>query len=179
MSIMDKYKTAGGGDNGRIGDGTFPARIVQILDLGKQEDEWKGEVKVRDKLWITFEFPTETITYDDKEGKTITRPRWLSGEFTKSTGDKAKLTPIIKATNPEAASFEDLLGCALLVEVGTTSGGKDKYASAMALPKGMTVAELDNETKYFDMNNPDSEVFDSLPDFLKEKIQSSPDFAPF
>jgi hypothetical protein len=178
MSLMDKYKSAGGGDKGRIGEGTFPARIVQILDLGKQEDEWKGETFIRDKLWLTFEFPTETITYT-KDNVEVTRPRWLSGEFTKSTGDKAKLTPIVKATNPDAASFEDLLNCALLVEVGTTSGGKDKYASAMALPKGMVVAPLDNETKYFDMAEPDMLVYESLPDFLKEKMKESPDFAPF
>lgn len=175
MGIMEKYK---GSSNERIGEGTYPVRICQIIDLGLQEDEWKGETKIVEKIWITFEFPTEFITYE-KDGEMVTKPRRLSGEFTKSTGEKARLTPVIKSTDPKAESFKDLLGLPLLVQVGTTSGGKDKYIGASPLPKGMTVAPLQNEVKYFDLEHPDDSVFNGLPEFLKEKIISSKSYTPF
>jgi len=174
MSLLEKYK--GGSVQSRIGEGTFPARIVQIIDLGTQEDEWKGEVKHINKLWITFELPTETMVIDGEE-----RPRWLGSEFTKSTNEKARLTKVINATDKDASSFADLLDKPLLVEVGTTSGGKDKWIGASALPRGMKVEEAANPISYFDMDAPDDEVLNSLPDFLQEKIRSAPEFgeAPF
>jgi len=170
MALVDKFKGSSK-DFGRIGEGTFPARIVQVIDLGRQNTEYKGEKSVKDRLFLTFELPTETIEIDGK-----TKPRWLSGEFTKSTNEKAKFYKILMAAYPDAEDFKDLLGKPLLVEVGTTSGGKDKFMSAMPLPKGMSVAELQNEAKYFDIHNPDKDVFDSFPDFLKTKISESLDW---
>ena len=170
MSLLEKYK--GSGTQSRIGEGTFPARIVQIIDLGTQEDEWKGEVKHINKLWITFELPTETMVIDGEE-----KPRWLGSEFTKSTNEKARLTKVINAADKEASSFEDLLDKPLLVEVGTTSGGKDKWIGASALPRGMAVAEAANPIRYFDMDAPNEDVLNALPDFLQEKIRSAPEYA--
>ena len=61
-------------DYGRVEDGTYPARIVRIIDFGMQyATDWKtGEVKkyedgndvVQHRVWIDFEFPTETIEID-------------------------------------------------------------------------------------------------------------------
>ena len=169
MTLLDKFK--GGGASSRIGEGTFPARIVQIIDVGTQTDEWKGEKKHINKLWITFELPTETIVVDGEE-----KPRWLGSEFTKSTNEKARLTKVINACNKEASTFNDLLGKPLLVEVGTTSGGKDKWVGASQVPRGMGVAEAENKLVYFDIENPDTDILNSLPDFLVDKIKAAPEF---
>jgi len=170
MALVDDFK---GSDIPRIGEGSYPARIVQVLDLGKQEDDYKGKVTVRDKIWITFELPTETITIDNEE-----KPRWISKDFTKSFGEKALLTKVLNAAFdtsevPEIESFKEFLGREMLIEIGSTSTGKDKWIGAMKLPKGMSVAPLANNTVYFDMDNPDADVLNSLPDFLQEKITSS------
>ena len=170
MALVDDFK---GSDIARIGEGSYPARIAQMLDLGKQEDEYKGETSVRDKLWITFELPTETITIDGKE-----KPRWLSREFTKSFNERSLLTKVLNAAFdadeiPNVQSFKEFLGREMLIEVGTTSGGKDKWIGAMKLPKGMSVAPLQNKGVYFDMDCPDMELLNSLPDFLQDKITSS------
>lgn len=177
MGIVNDFK--GGGDFGRIGEGTFPARVVQVIDLGRQEGEYQGVPTCKPTLWITFELPTETITIDGVE-----KPRWLSKEFTKSTNEKAWLMKLMTGlyTSDEiddVETFEDFLGRPLLVEVGTTSGGKDKLVGCTKLVAGMKVAELYNDTKYFDIESPNTDVFESLPDFLQEKIKESPDCVPF
>ena len=176
MGIVDDFK---GSSIERIGDGTYPARIAQVIDLGLQKNEFEGQTKIQPKLWITFELPTETIEVDGEE-----KPRWLSKEFTKSTNDKSLLMKVLNSVYTpkeleDVESFEDLLGKALLVEIGETSGGKDKWINSSKLMKGMKVDELVNPTKYFSLDNPDQEVFNSLPDFLQEKITSGEDYAPF
>ena len=170
MSLVEDFKGSGT-TFARIGEGSFPARIAQILDIGTQEDTYEGVTKQVQKLWITFELPTETIEIDGQE-----KPRWLSSEFTKSTSDKSRLIKVINATMPDAEEFTDLLGKPCLVEIGTTSGGKDKWTGSMKLPKGMGVAELANPPVYFDILDPDQAIFDKLPDFLKDKIVANLEF---
>jgi len=167
MGILDDFK---GKDFERIGDGTYPARIVNVIDLGEQENTFEGETKIQDKVWIEFELPTETITIDGTD-----KPRWLGKEFTKSTNKNALLMKVLNALYTpkeleEVESFKDLVGKALLIEIGETAGGKDKWIGSSKLMKGMTVPELVNTPKYFDLENPDQEVFDSLPNFLQDKI---------
>jgi len=171
MALVDDFKSSGG-NFGRIGEGTFPARITQIIDLGMQENTYEGDTKVQHKIWMTFELPTETIEIDGEQ-----KPRWLSKEFTMSTSDKALLMRVLNAifTKDELAkveSMEECLGKALLVEVGTTSGGKDKWINSSRMIGGMTVADLSQKPGYYWLDNPDHNIFDSLPDFLKEKINT-------
>jgi len=167
MGIVNDFK---GANIQRIGEGTYPARIAQVLDLGMQRDEYKGEVKTAQKLWITFELPTERI---DVNGES--KPRWISREVTKSTGDKAILMKVLKAIFSqeeldEVESFKEMLGKPLLIEVGTTSGGKDKVIGFTKVMKGMSISGLESNPAYLDCENIDNDVYDSLPDFLKEKI---------
>jgi len=169
MSLVEDFK--GGGGFGRIGEGTFPARIVQVIDLGLQENEYKGETSIKEMLWVTFELPTEQIVVDGAE-----KPRWLSSQFTKSTNEKSNLYRVVMAAHPEADTWKDLLGKPLLIEVGTTSGGKDKWTGATPLPKGMGVAELSNPPRYFDIEKPDLDLLNSLPDFLRDMITGSESF---
>jgi len=164
MGLIDKYK--GGESFGRIGEGAFPARIVQVFYMGIQEG---FEGKDTNKIWLTFELPTEMI-----ETQKGTQPRWLSSEFTKSTNEKSKLYKVVKAVDDgKLEDFQDLLGKELLVEVGSTSGGKDKFINATRLPRGMEVLDLHSPLKFFDDENPDWEVLAEMPQFLRENIMKS------
>lgn len=180
FKIGSDSRAATGGDRGRIEDGTYPTRFVQIIDMGVQNDEdYKtGEVKGTSRhLWITFEFPTERIELE-KEGEKVDLPRWQSKEVKLSFDDRANLTKFIKALDPKGTSktLEGLLGKPCMVEVGSTSGNKAKLVHAFSLPKGMTVDELENDPQAFDMDSADLDVYDKLPDFLKEKIQEAHNF---
>jgi hypothetical protein len=63
----------------RIAEGTYPARLVQLISIGIQESEWQGEKKTSPKVILTFELPTETILLNGEE-----QPKWLSKEQKKA-----------------------------------------------------------------------------------------------
>jgi len=170
MSLLEKYKS--GTDFGRIGEGTFPARIIQVFDLGKQEGEWEGKPTSTNKLWITFELPTETIEVKGEE-----KPRWLSSEFTRSTNEKSKLFKIINACGGEKLNeWSDLLDKEVLIEVGSTRNQKDKWLNAMAVPKGMSVEALSKKPVFLDIQEMDFDIFNTLPKFLQDKFTDSVDW---
>lgn len=161
---------------GRIEDGTYPARLVQVIDLGVQEltDYKTGEVKgTANRVYLCWEFPTETI-----EVKGEIKPRWQGKEYTISYHEKAALPGVIKALDPkgEAKYLSDLLGKPCMVGIGSTSGGNAKITGVFQLAKGMPVDELQNPARAFDFSDPDVEVFKLLPEFLQDKIKGAVNF---
>ena len=168
---------------GRVEDGTYPTRIVQIIDLGMQlQFDWQtqeqkfyddGNPIIKPEVIITYEFPTETM-----EIKGETKPRWLGKQYTLSLHKKAALTNLLKVVGGGTTNVGDLLGKAALVTVGSTSGGKAKVAAVAGMMKGMEVAELVNPTVMFDASEPDMGVLAGLPDWISEKITGAEDWTP-
>lgn len=178
-----KTKKSGGngsGKNGRVEDGTFPVRVVQVVDLGIQKGEFKGEEYIRPEVMITFEFPTETITIDGEE-----KPRWLSKQFTVSMHEKSALYALVNAFDPDGKATrkgsnpKGLLGLPGMVTVGSTASGNAKVAGVSRLMKGLAVAELQNGPVYFELDSASSEnnqAFEALPSWLQDKIKSAMNF---
>lgn len=166
----------------RIEEGTYPARICRLIDLGVQKTEWKGEEKTAHKILLTFELPTEMIEVQDKEGNKVMKPRWISKDYTVSNHEKSALYAIIKAVDPTGEATKQgrhakgLLGLPLMINVGSTETGNAKVIGASRLMKGMLVDDLVNEPVYFDLDKPDTALFDTFPDWLKEKIKTGVDF---
>lgn len=169
-------------DYGRIGEGTFPARIVQIIGLGRHENtNWQtGAVMLDDdgkpkpptnKVMITYELPTETIEIDGEQ-----KPRWTSKEYNLFFSDKAALAQVLNAAAEGSDDLEDALGKAVSLTIGTTSGGKDKVTAVTKLMKGVEVAELSQEAKIFNFDDPDIEVYNNLFDWQKKKMQEAVNF---
>lgn len=174
-------------DYGRIDDGAFPARIVQLIDFGRQiETDYKtGEPKTYDdgnpmvkrKVWINFEFPTELI---EIEGEM--KARWLGKEFSISAHEKSAMFSLLKAADPKGTATNKgrnaagLLGLPVMVTVGSTSGGKAKVVSVSAVPKGMQVDGLQNPETLFDLDSDDVATFESLPNWMQERIKDGVDF---
>jgi hypothetical protein len=172
-------------DFGRVEDGTYPARIVQLIMLGSQlQTDWQtGEAKedkdgnlvYKDEIWITYEFPTERVKYTNDEGEEVDRPRWQSKTYTLSMHEKAAFRHLMDALAPTGESLDDLIGQGGIVTIGSTSGGKAKVTAVAAPMKGMDIPALENEAVIYDLEDPDLDVFDSLPEFLKEKIRNRHD----
>lgn len=169
----------------RIGDGAYPARLVQVIDLGAQiKTDYQtqkpvltdsGEEVVQNVVFLTFELPTETIEIDGEE-----KPRWLGKEYTLSWHPKSNLTKVVdalKASVTDAESLTDLLGAPCMLTVGTTSGGKDKITGVSMPVKGLQVPELQNPAKAFDMDAPDMEVYPTIPQFIRDKIENGVNFS--
>lgn len=159
----------------RIGEGAYPSRVVQVIRLGTQEDEWKGVTKHVPKVLVAFEIPEKTIEIDGEE-----KPRWLSIQMTESNGEKAKFRKLCTAAAlHKTIDYEhDLLGAPVTITVGTTSGGKDKITDIASVPKSFVkaVPELANDPVFFDIDEPDMDVFNTFPDFIKEMIVAAPEW---
>lgn len=162
--------------------GTYAARLYQIIHIGNIETEWQGETKIVNKIRFTFELPTELKVFKEENGE---QPFVLSQEFTLSLGEKANLRKFIdnwtgkKMTDDDAKGLdiESLIGKEGLINaVQTEKNGKTytNIGGISPLPKGMKCPPAINQPlilNYTDKWNED--VFDNLPDFLKEKIASS------
>lgn len=174
-------------DFGRVEDGAYPARVVQIIDFGRQvETDYKtGEVKkyddgndiVKHKVWINFEFPTETIEIDGE-----TKPRWYGKEFTISSHEKSAMFNLLKAIDPKGTAtnkgrnVKGMLGLPAMVTIGSTSGGKAKIVSVSGVPKGMQVDALANPEVLFDLDGDDLDTFNALPKWMQDRITDGVDF---
>ena len=172
-------------DYGRVEDGTYPARIVQLIMLGNQmQTDWQtgeakedenGNVVYKDEIWVTYEFTTERISYENDEGEKVDRPRWQSKTYTLSMHEKAGFRKLMDAVAPEGECLEDLIEKPCIVKIGSTSGGKAKVTGVSSPMKGMDVGELENPAVIYDLDEPDVGVFDTLPNFLQEKIRNRRD----
>lgn len=175
-------------DNGRVEDGTYVARIVQIIDLGlQQQTDYKtGEVKTWDdgnpkimpEVFITFEFPTERIDIDGES-----KPRWLSKRYTVSLHEKSALTGLIKAADPSGLKGKtyDMTRLAdkpVMVSVGSTVNGNAKVTGVSAVPKGLNVDPLENDVVIFDSSDMDMDIYNSLPAFIQEIVDGRVDSKP-
>jgi len=162
----------------RIPVGSYPARLVQIITLGVQNDEWQGETKQASKVTLTFELPTETININGEE-----QPRWISKEYSLSLHEKSGLTQIVKVLDPSNSwkDLADLLGKPCAIQVGSTMTGNAKIESVVHLMKGMQVAEIYNPAKMlaFDFDAPDLEMFATFPQFMQDKIKSAINYNGF
>jgi hypothetical protein len=169
-------------------EGAYPARIYRIIHIGTTFNPMFGNMQ--NKVNIGFEFPTELKVFDSAKGE---QPYVLSQDYTLSFGEKSNLKRVIDATDPKALKpgedglienydVSKLLGKTCLVTVVHKPSTKDKnvvYANIGAvtvLPKGMTCPEAINEPQSLDYDNFNFDLFNSLPEFMKNKIKESDEY---
>lgn len=171
--------------------GMHLARCYSIVDLGTQKNEYMGEVKFLRKIRISWE-----IHGTDDNGQPIRmkdgRPFGVFDDYTYSWSAKSNLRVDLQSwrgkpfTEEETRKFDlgKLLDqfCMLnIIEHKSKTGriyanikGVNPVPSVIkqaGLPKGV------NPTKLFYLREPNMEVFESLPQFVKNKIMSSPEWA--
>lgn len=195
MALNVKKAKGGGGGNRveqpEIENGTYPCRVVQIIDLGIQPQRpYQGKQKPpAHMLNITYEFLDE-FCVDENGEEQEDKPRWLSEDFPLHNleADRAKSTQRYLALDPKVEHDGDFLALAGLPCLVTTvqNPGKGQNAgkvytnigglSTMRPKDAAKAPELVNPPKLFDLDNPDMEVFGSLPEFLQEKIKGNLEF---
>lgn len=184
--------SAGGNRQDNFEPGTYPARIVRIIDMGLQaQNPWKGKDKPpANMMSVTYEFLDEFCKDEDGE-EMEDKPRWLSEDFVLYNLDveMAKSTKRYLALDPTDqydGSWPALLDTPCMVTVVNKDGtggnvGKvyDNVASvaAMRAKQAATAPPLVNPTVLFLMDEPDMEVFDSLSEYIQEKLTSNLEFA--
>lgn len=144
-----------------------------------------GEPKTQRKVRIGWEFPTETRVFKEESGE---QPFVLSKEFSLSMHEKANLRKMISSwrgkpiTDEEAKVFDisKLIGTTCLISVvhkQAKNGNAYPEITAIAtIPKGMPIPEPVNKNFILSFDEWDQDKFDSLPDFIKDKIRSSAEY---
>lgn len=182
---MIKAKKSAGADFTPMDEGSYVARIYQILHIGTVAG-YQGALQ--NKVRISFEFPTELKVFKEENGE---QPLSLSQDYTLSFHEKATLTKVINACDPKALKvgddgfmdeydIEKLLGKSCLVTVIHKAGKEGKVfaniGNCTVLPKGMVCPPAMNPPKVLNYDNFDKEYFMSLPTFIQDKIRSSQEY---
>ena len=185
LNLKKAPKGTGGGNTPPLEEGTYPARVVQIVDLGLQNQRpWQGQEKAPAyEMSITYELLDEFML--DEDGKELEdKPRWLSEIIPvhNLSADKAKSTKRYMALDAGCeydGDFTKLINTPCMVTIVNNQGkgantGKvfNNVASIapMRSKDAAKAAELVNEPKLFVLDEPDLDVYEKLPDFMKEKL---------
>lgn len=171
-----------------IDAGTYPARVVSILDLGLQPQRpYQGQDKPpKHEIRATYELVDEFCVGDDGV-ELEDKPRWISEDFpfNSLSADLAKSTKRYLALDPTqklGGDFTLLVDMPCMVTVVNKEGaGKNVgrvfnnvgAVSGMRPKEAAKAAPLVNPTKVFVLDDPDLEVFRSLPEFLQDKIKGN------
>lgn len=165
----------------------YPARCVQIIDLGVQKQRpFKGQAKDPcHSVRLTYELSHEFMK--DEAGNILPdKPRWISEElpFYNLEADKAKSSLRYKALDPNDLLDGDFLQlptlpCQVMVTKvpdKKNEGFFKNYIGDVSGPMEVPGYEqplLVNPTTVFSLDEPDLEVFKSLPDWLQKKIKEN------
>lgn len=183
--------TGGGFKQPHLEAGTYPARLVQVIDLGVQKQRpYQGQEKdPKQEIYTTYEILDEFIV--DEEGNVDeSKPRWISENFTFNNleVDRAKSTVRYLGIDPKVehdGDWEKLLGTPVMITISAKAGtGKHEgkvfnniIGVAPMRPKEAEKAEeLKNPTKFFVTDAPDMDVFMSLPQWLQDRIKEMEDY---
>ena len=155
--------------------GAYLAVCVGVVDLGEQfSEKFKS---YSNKLKIIWDIPDETLEVDGEQ-----KPRQLSKDFTFSTSKKSSLRAFLQAWNSRTYTDEEFgeldifdqigKGCQLQVALNET-GEYSNIDTLMALPKGVQAPHTDTKRIKWDMDHWDDAVFESLPEWIQDKIKRS------
>lgn len=169
--------------------GTYPARLVQVIDLGLQPQRpYKGQEKQpAHEIMTTYEFTDEFLK--DEDGNDMEdKPRHLSENFPlyHLDSEKAKSTKRYLSLDPSkkfGGDWAQLIDTPVMVTVmqnpPNTKGRiytNITAISPMREKDAKRLPELVNKPKVFDLDAPDLDVFNSLPKFIQEKIAHNLEF---
>lgn len=184
---------AGNGNKNRVEQpqieaDVYPSYLVQLIDLGLQPQKpYQGQEKAPvQEIMLTYELAGCYMV--DEDGKELEdKPRWVSETlpFYGLFADKAKSTKRYFAFDPDNSfdgEFAKAIGMPCNVTIVNNAGKDGKvYANVgnvapISAKKAAQMDKLKNPTKVFDLDAPDMEVFNALPEWLREKIKGNLNF---
>jgi hypothetical protein len=163
-----------------LSEGSHVARCYAVLDLGTHEKVWQGQKKMERQVRVVWEVPGERMN----DG----RPMAISRTYKASLHEKSSLRKNIESwrgkrlSEAEVDNFDItmLLGRpAMLGVVHTTGADGGVFAGVdtiMVPPKGTPVPAQENKSIFFDLDDFDPEIYETLGKGVKAKIAKSPEF---
>lgn len=165
----------------------YIARCYKMIEIGTVEEVILGEKKILHKVRIGWELPTELRVFDKEKGE---QPLVIDKEYTLSMNEKANLRKDLKSwrgkdfTEEEARSFDitKLIGAPCMINIIHKPSKKDpskvyeEIAGITPMPKGVPCPEQINRSFVLSYDNFDVELFEKLPDFIKNKMMASVEY---
>ena len=169
-----------------IEPGTYPARVVSVVDMGVQPQQpYKGEAKAPcQMIRVTYEL-VDVFMVDEDGNEIEDKPRWISEEFKlfPLSADLAVSTKRYNTIDTKGDADGDwslLLGRGVLVAVvnkvsKNTGKTYDNVGNtAVMRPRDQaSLAELQNPAYFFDLTEPDPEVWAKLPKWIQDNIKNN------
>lgn len=167
--------------------GNYVARCVSMIHIGTVVENYAGETKEQNKVRIGWELPTELKVYSEEKGE---QPKLISKEFTLSLNEKSNLRKTLASwrgkdfSEEEARKFDVtvLLGKPCMLNIIHKHGVKDpsqvfeEIGSISPMPKGFNCPDQISQSVLVEYDNFNQEAFDSLPDFIKDKMKESREY---
>ena len=165
--------------------GVYVARCYSMIHIGTAEENILGKTKRLNKVRLYWELPSEMIIYNEEKGE---QPRAMSKEFTLSLHEKSNLRKFLEAwrgksfNQKELDDFEltNLIGATCMITV-IHKEGKDgntyvEISSVSKIMKGVKCDDQINDSVIFGYDPFEQDVFDTFPDWIKEKIQRTDEY---
>lgn len=172
--------------------GTHVARCYSVIDLGTHDKTWQGQTKRKHEIRVSWELPNETADF----GKGKPEPFAVHKQYTLSLSDKSVLRHDLKTwrgrdfTEAELAGFDvfNVLGAACMVTIEQVDKNGTNYANVTAVtavpkvpgpdgkPISIPVAPPINPPFKYAISEHDDLAFATLPQFLREQVESSYEF---
>ena len=175
MSMM--VRSEGNSEIKQLEPGVYTGIATAIIDLGIQENMMYG--KQQRKAIIVWNIVGETVKVNDEE-----LPRVISKEYTMSLGEKSTLRKDLEAWRGRPFTTEELQGfdlknilnvpCQLQINQQEKNGKTyTNIAAIMSIPKGMSVAPVDNVYIFDTYDLTTWENYDKIANWIKEKIKKA------
>jgi len=161
--------------------GSHLARVVALVDLGHQPAwEYNGET-IKDSNKITFTY--ELVASEMEDG----RPHWVSEDLNvsdyesteggiSSTMMKRVRSIDVDNITQDGVDLTKLINLPCLVTITYNKKGYPKVGNVTPVPAGMEVQELRNTPYVFNLDDPDMNIWDTFPQFVKDKIMRAINF---
>lgn len=169
-----------GGDFKNVSPDVHPAICIAVIRLGTQETDYNGEKKWADKVLLRWEVHSEGEVTEKGE------PLVIGKRYTFSLHEKSALYANVKswrgvdAVGTGKFNIFTLLGKSCRLVVSETKKNDKTYANIdNILPYKGEPLTMFNTPVAFSLN-PNSfkqETFDKLPEWLRDSIIASPEFA--
>jgi hypothetical protein len=168
--------------------GSYPARLVQVIDLGVQEQQpWNNEPAKPpvQEIMVTYEL-VDAFMVDEDGNEIEDKPRWLSETFPlyNLESELAKSTKRYLAIDPNVEMDGDwtaLIGWPVMVTLVQNPGkGKNKGkiyekitgTSSVRARDAAKLPELKNPGKVFDQSDLDTVgILLTLPKWVQDKVK--------
>ena len=162
----------------------YVARCIGMCHIGTIDDTYQGNPVKRNKIRITWETPTELREFKEGDGE---KPYVISNMYTLSLHENSKLKELleswrgVKFTDEEIKGFDltKVVGKPCMINIIHTERNGKVYAdvkSVTPIAKGIQCPPQINPSSIWEYGNPDWDLFNSFPNFLKEMISNSDEF---